>query len=54
MLANIANWEARVDEIAANATPATGNLGRALALQRDMAMCRLSLARLAGLDLDET
>jgi hypothetical protein len=50
MLANIANWETRLEEIANAAIPVTGNLGRALALQRDMAMCRLSLARLAGLD----
>jgi hypothetical protein len=52
MLANIANWEDRLSTIADAAIPVTGNKSRALALQRDMHMCRLSLSRLAGLEPD--
>jgi hypothetical protein len=50
VLENIQNWEQRAEAIADAALPVTGNKGRALALQRDMAMARLSLARLAGLE----
>lgn len=53
MLANIQNWEDRLSTIADASIPITGNKSRALALQRDMALCRLSLARLAGLAEDE-
>jgi hypothetical protein len=53
VLANISNWESRLDEIAAAAIPATGNKARALALQRDLMLARLSLCRLAGMDGDQ-
>jgi hypothetical protein len=53
VLENIRNWEERLEAIACAAIPVTGNLGRALALQRDMEMCRLSLTRLAGLEPKE-
>lgn len=52
VLENISNWESRLEEIAEEAIPATGNRARALSLQRDMMMCRLSLKRLAGLSQD--
>lgn len=52
MLKNISAWEDRVEIIAENAIPATGNKSRALRLRKDMLMCRLSLARLAGLEPD--
>lgn len=49
VLANIANWEDRLEEISDHAIPVTGNRGRALSLMRDMKYAKLSLARLAGI-----
>jgi hypothetical protein len=49
LLANLNDWIARTDEIATNAIPVTGNLGRAVSLSRDMQQCKASLRRLAGL-----
>ena len=53
VLANISNWEARLDEIAEAAIPLTGNKRRALALQRDLMLARLSLCRLAQMEGEE-
>ncbi len=53
VLANIDNWCERLEEIAENAIPATGNKARALALERDMVMAKISLCRLAELEGEE-
>lgn len=52
VLANIDNWTQRLDEIAEAAIPATGNKARALALQRDLMLAKISLCRLAEMEDD--
>lgn len=52
MLSNIDTWREQVEEIAANAIPITGNLGRALHLLKSLEQSRLSLRKLAGLPED--
>lgn len=48
ILANMDNWQERIEEIAVHAVPITGNKARALALLRDMKLAQISLRRLAG------
>lgn len=49
LLANLADWELRVEEISTHAIPVTGNLHRALTLLRDMKRVRIGLRRLVDL-----
>lgn len=52
MLQNIDNWCSRLEEIAEAAHPTTGNKARALALERDLMLAKISLCRLAEMEGD--
>lgn len=50
VLANISNWQDRLEEIEHHAIP--GNKGRVLELMRDVAYAKVSLCRLAAMEDD--
>lgn len=54
MLANIGNWQERIEEIEQHAPidNGNGNKHRALTLLRDMTQASLSLRRLSGIEDD--